>query len=120
MSENSNNIEQSKYLKLITDFELGTQGILRAKHPTTGYYLRTFPNQLRIDRTKKIWDIENKLIFKISDWKNTIKSLDTNISLDKKLCYLLIYDFDTTSLNRQKYTVENLAFIFQNRQCLDN
>ncbi|WP_373438495.1 hypothetical protein [Metamycoplasma equirhinis] len=39
-------IKTLEELLKLTDFELGTQELLRAKHPTTGYYLRTFPNQI--------------------------------------------------------------------------
>lgn len=42
-------IKTLEELLKLSDFELSTQGLLRVKHPKTGYYLKTFPNKFKWD-----------------------------------------------------------------------
>lgn len=81
-------------------------------------YVRIFnSSNLDFEITRKIWSFDWPIFFKIKKWKRIFNKIN-DIKFDELLYYFLIFDIDQTRLNGKYYSIEELAFIYKNRNSL--
>lgn len=81
-------------------------------------YVRIFnSSNLNFEITRKIWSFDWPIFFKIKKWKRIFNKIN-DIKFDELLYYFLIFDIDQTRLNGKYYSIEELAFIYKNRNSL--
>lgn len=81
-------------------------------------YVRIFnSSNLNFEITRKIWSFDWPIFFKIKKWKRIFNKIN-EIKFDELLYYFLIFDIDQTRLNGKYYSIEELAFIYKNRNSL--
>ncbi|SFW07422.1 Uncharacterised protein [Chlamydia abortus] len=60
---------------------------------------------------------DKSVFFKIKNWKNIFNKIK-DIKFYELLYYFLIFDIDQTRLNGKYYSIEELAFIYKNKNSL--
>lgn len=81
-------------------------------------YVRIFnSSDLIFEITREMRGFDKSVFFKIKNWKNIFNKIK-NIKFDELLYYFLIFDIDQTRLNGKYYSIEELAFIYKNRNSL--
>ena len=81
-------------------------------------YVRIFnSSDLIFEITREMRGFDKSVFFKIKNWKNIFNKIK-DIKFDELLYYFLIFDIDQTRLNGKYYSIEELAFIYKNRNSL--
>lgn len=81
-------------------------------------YVRIFnSSDLIFEITREMRGFDKSVFFKIKNWKNIFNKIK-DIKFYELLYYFLIFDIDQTRLNGKYYSIEELAFIYKNKNSL--